>query len=168
MNRNQNDLIGKRMHGLMMNYPLTLAQILEHAHRIHGDKRVQTVLPDGKRHGYTYAALYARVKRLSNVITKLGVQRGDRVATYASNTYQHLELYYAIPCIGAVLHPLNVRLSATQLARIVHEAEDKLIFVDGVFADQFEEIRDKIACKSVIDFNLIPTEPASLYEQLLR
>ena len=168
MDRNPNDLIGKRMHGLMMNYPLTLAQILEHACRIHGDKRVQTVLPNGKTHGYTYAALYERVKRLANVITKLGVQRGDRVATYASNTYQHLELYYAVPCMGAVLHPLNVRLSAAQLARIVHEAEDKLIFVDGVFAEQFEAIRDKIACQSVIDFNLISTESASLYEQLLR
>ena len=127
-----------------MNYPLTLAQILEHAHRIHGDKCVQTLLPTGDTHRYTYTALYERVKRLANALTKLGVQRGDRVATYAANTYQHLELYYAVPCIGAVLHPLNVRLSAVQLAEIVREAEDKLIFVDGAFAEPFKELANKM------------------------
>ena len=145
----------------MMNYPLTLAHILEHAHRIHGDKCVQTLLPNGGMHRYTYAALYARVKRLANAITELGVQRGDRVATYAANTYQHLELYYAIPCIGAVLHPLNVRLSTPQLAEIVREAEDTLIFVDGAFADQFAELRDAIAPKKVVSFN-VPTQTKSL------
>ena len=152
----------------MMNYPLTLAQILEHARRIHGDKCVQTVLPNGKMHSYTYAALYGRVKRLANALTKLGVQRGDRVATFASNSYQHLELYYAIPCIGAVLHPLNVRLSAVQLEQIVYEAEDKLIFVDGAFAEQFEELQNKIGCEGIVHFNLMPADADAMYEKLLR
>ena len=108
------------MHGLMMNYPLTLAQILEHAHRIHGSKRVTTLLPNQTLHSYDYTVLYERVQRLANAISQLGVvQLGDRVGTYASNTYQHLELYYAIPCLGAVLHPLNVRLTAVQSAQIV-------------------------------------------------
>ena len=155
------------MHGLMMNYPLTLVQILEHAHRIHGDKSVQTVLPNGKMHSYTYATLYERVQRLANAVTKLGIQRGDTVATYASNTYQHLELYYAIPCIGAVLHPLNVRLSPGQLAHIIHEAEDKLIFVDEAFAEEFAKLQGKIACKSIICFNLMSADPDAFYEQLL-
>ena len=135
-----------------MNYPLVLAQILEHAHRIHGDKQVTTLQPDGTLHRYNYTALYERVKQLASAITQLGIQRGDRVATYAANTYQHLELYYAIPCIGAVLHPLNVRLSPTQLARIVREAEDKLIFVDSAFAEPFKALQHKIACKQVIYF----------------
>ena len=156
------------MHGLMMNYPLTLAQILEHAHRIHGNKRVTTLLPDQTFHSYDYTALYKRVKRLANAVTQLGVvQPGDRVGTYASNTYQHLELYYAIPCLGAVLHPLNVRLSAAQLARITHEAEDKVIFVDGAFAEQFEALRNEIACEQVIHFNQMPTHSDASYEQLL-
>ena len=130
------------MHGMMMNYPLTLAQILEHARHIHGSKRVTTLLPDQTFHSYNYTALYERVKRLANAIRRLGIiQPGDRVGTYASNTYQHLELYYAIPCIGAVLHPLNVRLTALQMARIVQEAEDTVIFVDGAFAEQFDELR---------------------------
>ena len=150
-----------------MNYPLTLAQILEHAHRIHGDKQVTTLLPDGTLHRYNYTALYGRVKRLANAITQLGIQCGDRVATYASNTYQHLELYYAIPCLGAVLHPLNVRLSAAQLAQIVHEAEDKLIFVDSGFTEQFRAFQHKIACKQVIYFDPTSTDADVPYERLL-
>lgn len=157
-----------KMHGLMMNYPLTLAQILEHAHRIHGSKRVTTLLPDQTFHSYNYAALCERVKRLANAVTHLEiVQPGDKVGTFASNTYQHLELYYAIPCLGAVLHPLNVRLSAAQLARIAYEAEDKVIFVDGAFAEQFEELRHQIECEQVIDFNPTPTGSGASYEQLL-
>ena len=156
------------MHGMMMNYPLTLAQILEHAHRIHSSKRVTTLLPDQTFHSYTYTTLYERVKRLANATTQQGViQPGDRVATYASNTYQHLELYYAIPCIGAVLHPLNVRLSTVQLARIVQEAEDKVIFLDGAFAEQFEELREKIECKQIVHFNPSSAHPNVAYEQLL-
>ena len=156
------------MHGLMMNYPLTLAQILEHAHRVHGGKRVTTLLPNQTFHSYDYTVLYERVKRLANAISQLGiVQRGDRIATYASNTYQHLELYYAIPCLGAVLHPLNVRLTAVQLAQIVDEAEDKVIFVDAAFEEHFEELRKKIGCKQVIQFNPASTHSNDSYEQLL-
>ena len=156
------------MHGLMMNYPLTLAQILEHAHRVHGSKRVTTLLPDQTFHCYNYSALYERVKRLADAITQFGViQPGDRVGTYASNTYQHLELYYAIPCMGAVLHPLNVRLTAVQLARIVHEAEDKIIFVGDAFAEPFEELRERIECKQIVHFNPISVPPSVAYEQLL-
>ena len=160
--------VPENMHGMMMNYPLTLAQILEHAHCIHGSKRVTTLLPDQTFHSYTYTALYERVKRLANAITQLGViQPGDRVATYASNTYQHLELYYAIPCIGAVLHPLNVRLTAVQLARIVQEAEDKVIFLGDACAEQFEELREKIGCKQIVHFNPTSAHPSVAYEQLL-
>ncbi len=142
------------MHGSMMNYPLTLARILEHAHRIHGDKGV-TACSSGSpepKHRYTYAEFYCRVRRLANVLVQLGIRPGDRVATYAANTYQHLELYYAIPCIGAVLHPLNVRLAAAQLAEIVREAEDKLIFVDGRFASRFEGLQKEIGCLPSIFF----------------
>ena len=147
----------------MMNYPLTLTQILEHAYRIHADKRVTTLLPNGTLHRYDYATLYERVKRLANALTELGIQHGDRIATYASNTYQHLELYYAIPCIGAVLHPLNVRLSPTQLARIVHEAADKLVFVDCAYGTQFQALQDKIGSIHTVYFGPKSTS----YEQLL-
>ena len=151
----------------MMNYPLTLAQIIEHAHRIHGDKQVITSLPDGTLHRYNYTALYKRVKRLANAITRLDVQRGDRVATYAANTYQHLELYYAVPCIGAVLHPLNIRLSPVQLAQIIHEAEDKLIFVDSTFATQFKALQRKVEGNQIVNFDPMFADTSTLYEQLI-
>ena len=151
-----------------MNYPLTLAQILEHAHRIHGSKRVTTLLPNQTFHSYDYTVLYERVKRLAHAITQLGiVQLGDKIGTYASNTYQHLELYYAVPCLGAVLHPLNVRLAAVQLARMVREAEDKVIFVDDAFDEQFEELRKRIACKQIVRFNPSSMHANVAYEQLL-
>ena len=142
------------MFGSMMNYPLTLTQILEHAHRIHADKHVHTLLPNGKVHTYNYATLYTRVKQLANAITQFGIRPGDRVATFASNTYQHLELLCAIPFTGAIIHPLNVRLSPMQLAKIVKAAEDKLIFVDGLFFDQFAKLRQEIDCKPVVLINV--------------
>ena len=155
------------MHGLMMNYPLTLAQILEHAYRIHADKQVTTLLPNGTLHRYDYTTLYERVRRLANALSTLGVQRGDRIATYAANTYQHLELYYAIPCLGAVLHPLNVRLSPVQLTQIVREAADKLVFVDSVYLGQFQALRDKIGCIDTVCFGPKSTDTDTGYEQLL-
>ena len=99
------------MQGLMMNYPLTIDRILEHANRMFPHSQISTKLPDGTMHRYTYADMYRRVKRLANVLGKLGVKSGDRVGTFAWNNYQHLELYYAIPCSGAVCHTLNIRLS---------------------------------------------------------
>ncbi len=142
------------MFGAMMNYPLTLVQILEHAHRIHGDKQIHTLLPNGRKHIYNYNTLYRRVKQLANAITALGIRPGDRVATFASNTYQHLELCCAVPYTGAIIHPLNVRLAPTQLAKIVEEAEDKLIFVDVTYAEQFSKLQQKIDCEQVVFFNL--------------
>ncbi|MCE2400269.1 long-chain-fatty-acid--CoA ligase [Candidatus Poribacteria bacterium] len=161
------------MLGTMMNYPLTLAQILEHAHCIHGDKQVHSLLPNGRLHTYNYDTLYLRVKQLANAITTLGGRPGDRVATFASNTYQHLELCCAVPYAGAIIHPLNVRLAPAQLAKIVAEADDKLIFVDGACAEQFSQLQHKIDCKHVIFFNIDTRQNQNLgnlsieYEQFL-
>ena len=68
--------------------------------------------------------------RLANALARLGVKPGDRVATFAWNNARHLELYFAVPCMGAVLHPLNIRLPADQLAYILCHAEDNVVFVD--------------------------------------
>lgn len=85
------------MHGLMMDYQLTIDRILEHGARQFGHKRIATKLPSGALHEYSYADLLRRTKRLANVLLSLGIQPGDRVATFAWNNYQHLEMYYAIP-----------------------------------------------------------------------
>lgn len=88
------------MNGLMMDYQLTLDRILEHGNRLYPHKRVITKLPTGAFHEYTFADLYKRVKKLGNVLAGLGVEPGDRVGTFAWNTFEHLEFYYGIPDQG--------------------------------------------------------------------
>ncbi len=128
------------MQGLMMDYPLTMDRILEHARRLFPHKTICTKLPDGSLHRYTYANFAQRVYRLANVLGMLGIQPGDRVGTFSWNNYQHLELYYAIPGSGAVCHTLNIRLFPEQLAWIINHAEDKVIFVDATLLPLFEQV----------------------------
>lgn len=128
------------LHGLMMDYPLTIDRIIEHANRMFPNKKVITKLPDGSMHEETYSEMYTRVKRLSSALVKLGIQSGDRVGTFAWNNYQHLELYFAIPGAGAVCHTLNIRLSAEQLTYIIDHAEDKAVFIDGTLLPLYESL----------------------------
>ncbi len=128
------------LHGLMMDYPLTLDVIVEHARRMTPRKTIKTKLPDGAWHEYDYAEFYRRVKKLGNALAALGVEPGDRVGTFAWNTFEHLELYFGIPGAGAVAHTLNIRLSPEQLKFIINHAEDKAIFVDGTLLPLLEPI----------------------------
>jgi acyl-CoA synthetase (AMP-forming)/AMP-acid ligase II len=88
------------MNGLMMEYPLTLDRIIEHAGRMFPHKHIRTKRPDGGMHEYTYADLHRRSRRLSAALVALGVEPGDRVGTFAWNHYQHLEMYFGIPGAG--------------------------------------------------------------------
>jgi acyl-CoA synthetase (AMP-forming)/AMP-acid ligase II len=145
------------MHGLMMEYPLTIDRILEHGNRLYPRKRVLTKLPNGSMHQYTYADFYRRVKRLCNVLDALGIEIGDRVGTFAWNHYQHLELYFGIPCAGAVCHTLNIRLPPDQLAYIINHAEDKVIFVDGTLLPLFERLAGQInSVQHIVLINAAP------------
>jgi fatty-acyl-CoA synthase len=127
------------MQGLMMDYPLTLTPILERAKRLYGRKEIVTKAgPSLKR--YTYADMTERVGRLANALEKLGVRRGDRVATLAWNNAYHLEIYFAVPCMGAVLHPLNLRLPGDQLAYIIQHADDQVVFVDPTLLPALEKL----------------------------
>ena len=113
----------------MQDFPLTLHHVLWRAEKLFAKKEIATKTADGM-HRYTYADLSKRVHRLAHALVKLGVKPADRVATLAWSNYRHLELYYAIPLIGAVLHTLNLRLSPEQLKFIVDDAGDSLLFVD--------------------------------------
>lgn len=132
------------LHGLMMDYQLTLDRILEHANRMFPHKLIKTKLPNGAMHEYTYADLYRRVKRLGNVLDKLGIEPGDRVGTFAWNTFEHLEFYFGIPLAGAVCHTLNIRLFPHQLSYVVNHAEDKVVFIDATLLKVFEAAADEI------------------------
>lgn len=112
-----------------MPYPLLLRAVLQRARSLFPGAEVVSRTPSGI-HRYTNAALYERVCRLANVLKSLGVGPGDRVGTLAWNHYRHLELYYAAPCSGAVLHTVNFRLFPDQLAYVVNHAADKVLFID--------------------------------------
>ena len=132
------------MNGLMMEYPLTLDRIIEHAGRMFPHKHIRTKRPDGGMHDYTYADLHRRSRRLSAALVALGVEPGDRVGTFAWNHYQHLEMYFGIPGAGAVCHTLNVRLFPKQLAYIVNHAEDKVVFIDASVLPLYEKVSAEI------------------------
>jgi len=131
--------------GQMMNYPLTTHSIIEYGNRVFPHKEIISKMPDGQWHRYTYADLYKRSKRMASSLAKrLGIRPGDRVATFAWNHFQHLELYFAIPGIGAVCHPLNIRLAADQLAFIINHAEDRVVFLDASLIPAFELLVTRI------------------------
>ncbi|MBI3697168.1 MAG: long-chain fatty acid--CoA ligase [Acidobacteria bacterium] len=129
----------------MMDYPLTLHHFLERAGRLFPYKEIVSKTAHGLAR-YTYADFYQRVHRMGRALRRLGVAPGDRVGTLAWNTSRHLELYFAIPCYGAVLHTLNLRLPKDQLTYIINHAEDRVIFVDTSLAPVLEEIRSEIPC----------------------
>lgn len=127
--------------GQMMQYPLTTHAIIDYGNRVFGHREIVSKLPDGSWHRYSYADMYRRAKQLASaLLSQLGVQPGDRVATFAWNHYQHIELYYGIPGAGAVCHPVNLRLSVEQIAYIINHAEDKIIFVDASLVPLFEKV----------------------------
>ena len=121
------------MHGLMQDVPLTLPHLFERGERLFADKEVVTVTAAG-RDRLTYGDWAGRARRLGGVLDALGVSSDGRVGTFAWNTARHLELYFAVPCTGRVLHTLNIRLSADQLVYVADHAEDEVIFVDRSLA----------------------------------
>ncbi len=120
--------------GLMQDdFQLTVQHMLRRMRSPHADAEVVTLTPAGTVRA-TFGEIAGRVDRLARVLERLGVRDGDRVGTFAWNNQRHFELYMAVPCIGAVLHTLNIRLPADQLTYIVDHAEDGVVFVDDSLA----------------------------------
>jgi fatty-acyl-CoA synthase len=117
------------MRGLMQDVPLNISHLFDRAELYHGRKEVVTATGAG-RERTTYAAWAERTRRLGGALDALGISADGRVATFAWNTARHLELYFAAPCSGRVLHTLNIRLFPEQLTYIVNHADDEVIFVD--------------------------------------
>jgi acyl-CoA synthetase (AMP-forming)/AMP-acid ligase II len=114
----------------MPDRPLSIHAILEHAARAHPHKGI--VSRDGPNIvRINYAAFAKRVAKLAYALDELGVRPGDRVASFAWNGHRHMELYYAVPMIGAVLHTVNIRLFPDQVAFILDHAEDRVVFFDA-------------------------------------
>jgi fatty-acyl-CoA synthase len=128
------------LEGLMQHdHPLTLQLVLERMRRLYGDAEVVSVR-GGEKTSMKNDEIVERVERLAGALESLGVQPGDRVATFAWNIREHLEAYLAVPCMGAILHTLNVRLFSEQLTYIVNHAEDQVILVEDSLVPVLEEL----------------------------
>lgn len=128
------------MLGLMQDWPLTVDKILDHAKNWHPNREVVTRSVEGPIERTTYGAIHGRAKRVSNALKAWNVQPGDRIATLAWNTADHIEAWYGIMGIGAVCHTLNPRLFPEQLVYIINHAADRIIFVDLTFVPLLDAI----------------------------
>jgi fatty-acyl-CoA synthase len=128
------------LEGLMQHdHPMTLQHLLGRMRGLNARGEVVTLTGDGTERA-THGEVSERVDRLAGALASLGVRDGDRVATFAWNTQRHLEVYLAAPCMGAVLHTLNIRLFAEQLTYIVNHAQDKVILVDASLVPVLEKL----------------------------
>jgi fatty-acyl-CoA synthase len=128
------------MQGLMMDFPLTITSIMEHAERVHGAQEIVSVTRDNPRHRYTYADAFGRVRQLANAMNAWGMESSDRIATLAWNDYRHFETYYASACSGYVCHTINPRLFPEQIVYIINHAEDQFVFLDPDFWPLIEQV----------------------------
>jgi len=151
--------LGVDMQSTMQDFPLTVTGILRHGTGWYSSRRVTTVTSGGYR-DTTYGEFGTRVAQLAHGLRQLGVTDGDRVATFMWNNQEHLEAYFAAPCMGAVLHTLNIRLSGDQIAFIANQAEDRVVLVNmslaPLFAAVLPELSTVRAIVAVGDGDLAP------------
>ena len=152
-----------------MDYPLTLAAVVRRAEALFGDRPVVSRRSDRSIHRSTWSAILARAHRLASALRELGVAPGDRVATLCWNHDRHLETYFAVPLLGAVLHTLNLRLHPDELAYIARHAEDRVVIVDQALLPVLEPFRARAEFRHVIVIGDGDPPPAGMldYEALI-
>jgi fatty-acyl-CoA synthase len=123
----------------MQDAPLLISRLLEHGTTMFPGSEVVTWTADGPRRS-SYADVGADCRRLANALRRLGIDGDQRVATFMWNNEEHLELYLAVPSMGAVLHALNIRLFPDQLVYVANHAEDKVVVVDNSLAAPFAKL----------------------------
>ena len=131
------------MEGLMQDYELSIQHALWRIQRLFPRKEIVTKQESGV-HRTTYGEMVPRINQLAGALKRLGAKEGDRVATLCWNNHRHLELYYAIPCMGAVLHTLNLRLFPKDLQFVIEDAEDKVIFLDQTLIPILNQLAGKL------------------------
>ncbi|MFJ8355622.1 long-chain fatty acid--CoA ligase [Bacillus paramycoides] len=158
---------------MMMDVPLLIPSMMERAEKYFSKKEVVSRTAS-RIHTLTYGEIAKRTRRLASVLKRMGIEQGDKVGTIAWNHHRHLEAYFAIPGIGAVLHTINLRLSADHISYIINHAEDKIIFVDEDMVPILESIQHEIphvkAFIIMTDDHKLPhttLSPAYHYDQLL-
>lgn len=131
------------MLGAMQDQPLLISTLIEHAARHHSDAQIVSRRVEGDLHRYTYADAAARARRVANTLDALGIGRFERIGTLAWNGYRHFELYYGVSGSARVLHTINPRLSADQVAWIINDADDRVLCFDLTFAAVVDSIRSR-------------------------
>ncbi len=132
------------MLGLMQDHPLLISSLIDYAETYHGEVEVVSRTVEGPIHRYTYRDVQRRAKQLASALAALDVEPGDRIATLAWNGYRHLEAYFAVSGLGAVLHTINPRLFPEQIVYIANHAEDDYVFVDLTFVPLLEAVADQL------------------------
>src|SRR6266705_623518 len=153
------------MQSTMQDHPLTIAMLLEHGRRVHAGSEVVTAEAAGVRRA-RFAAVAERAARLAGALRRLGIRPGDRVATFAWNTQEHLEAYLAVPAMGAVLHTLNIRLFPEQLAWVANHAEDRIVLVDDSLVPLLAKVRGEL--RTVERFVVVGDGDAAALGDVLR
>ncbi|USK40115.1 long-chain fatty acid--CoA ligase [Cytobacillus firmus] len=148
---------------MMMQTPLTMTQMIRRAEKYFPKKTVVSRTAGGIQR-LTYKEIAERTRKLAESLQKLGVERGDKVGTLAWNHHRHLEAYFAIPCSGAVLHTINIRLSPQHITYIINHAEDKVLLIDPDIVPLIEKVKDEL--KTVKAF-IIMTDEEELPETSL-
>ena len=128
------------MQGLMQDRPLLISSLIDHANSLHPGAEIVSRTVEGPVRRCTYGDIHRRSKQVANALIALDVKPGDRIATLAWNTYRHMELYYGVSGMGAVLHTINPRLFPEQITYIANHAEDQYLFFDLTFAPLIEKL----------------------------
>jgi fatty-acyl-CoA synthase len=134
----------------MMSVPLSLNHVLERAGLLFANQTVVSRLPDKRYVQHTYQEIHQRTRRLAHALQKLGLQKGDRVATLCWNHHVHLECYFGIPAAGGVMHTLNLRLSPDEIAWIANDAKDRILIVDDVLLPLLNSFRHQCSFEHII------------------
>ena len=154
----------------MMDVQLSLNQFLERAGKLFADQEIISRLPDKSLRTHTYGEYYRRTRALASALQKLGINKGDRVATLCWNHHAHLECYFGIPAAGAVMHTLNLRLSPAELGFIADDAKDRVLILDDILLPLYAQFAELHRFEHVIvfPFSGAPVDPQFLnYETLL-
>jgi len=158
----------------MMDYPLLLTNFMQHAAKYYPTKEIVSVYATGTFR-YTYADWYKRTSQLAGALRSLGIKKGDRVASFSLNNHRHMELYFGVPCMGAVLHTLNIRLSAENLVYIINHAGDRVLFIDEdvyfliePFKDQLKTVEKYVIMSQSGVMPQTTLSPVVLYDDLIK
>src|SRR2546430_6144081 len=139
-----------QMRGTMMDFPLTLTAILDRAGKQFAKVEIVSRRPDRSVFRTNYRAFSQRARRLASALTKLGLRRGDRVASMMWNHAGHLEAFFGAPGAGGLLHTPNLRLDPHAIVTIATRAEDRFLLIDDVPLPVYEKVREAAPLRTVI------------------